>query len=134
MKTITEIRLYMENCDVITLPIESVSLLEFNGLDVLHTDVPSGTKYPDIKICFYVKYEYMSWYTDTDEDRMWYSYLFSSNRYNLVSIDFHFEDGSMDTYSLPWEDGDDDYTNHLDKLTRLPDGQVFIEILKRPIS
>ena len=76
----------------------------------------------------------MSWYTDTDEDRMWYSYLFSSNRYNLVSVDFHFEDGSMDTYSLPWEDGDDDYTNHLEKLTRLPDGQVLIEILKRPIS
>ena len=120
----------MENCDVIHLPPESVSLLEFNGLDVLHNEVPAGTEYPDIRVRFNIKYEYMTWYNGTEEDRIWYSYLFTVERYNLVSVDFHFEDGTIDEYSLPWEDGDDDYTNILETLTRLPDGQVQIEIRK----
>lgn len=130
MKKISSIWLCMENCDVIHLSTETVSLLEFNGLDVLHNEVPVGMEYPDIRVRFNIKYGYMSWYNGTEEDRIWYSYLFNVDRYNLVSIDFHYEDGTVDRYSLPWEDGNDDFTNILETLTRLPDGQVQIEIRK----
>ena len=130
MKQITEIWLCMENCDVVKLPPESVSFLEIDGVSVLLGDLPPEQKYHGIKAIFKIKYEYMGYYTGTPEDMEFYSYIFSSENLNIVSVDIHYSDGSVSEYYVPWEDGASEYENALETLTRLPDGQVMIEIKK----
>ena len=61
MKQIAEIWLCMENCDVVKLPRESVSLLEIDGVSALSGEPPQNVGYPDIKIVFRIKYEYMAY-------------------------------------------------------------------------
>ncbi|MBE7059441.1 MAG: hypothetical protein E7389_01305 [Ruminococcaceae bacterium] len=128
MKQISEIWLCMENCDVVKLPPESVSLLEIDGVSALSGDTPQNTGYPDIKVIFRIKYEYMAYFDGTAEDMEFYSYIFSTENLNIVSVDIHFSDGSVTEYRVPWEDGAFDTENALETLTRLPDGQVMIEI------
>jgi len=65
MKQISEIWLCMENCDVAKLPSESVSLLEMNGVSALSGEPPQNVEYPDIKIVFKIKYEYMAYFDGT---------------------------------------------------------------------
>ena len=130
MKQISEIWLCMENCDVAKLPSESVSLLEMNGVSALSGEPPQNVEYPDIKIVFKIKYEYMAYFDGTPEDMELYSYIFSSENLNIVSVDIHYSDGSVSEYFVPWEDGASEYENALETLTRLPDGQVMIKIKK----
>ena len=59
-----------------------------------------------------------------------YSYIFSTENLNIVSVDIHYSDSSVTEYFVPWEDGASEYENALETLTRLPDGQVMIEIKK----
>ena len=131
MKQISEIWLCRENCDVAKLPSESVSLLEIDGVSALSGEPPKNTVYPDIKVVFRIKYEYMAYFDGTVEDMEFYSYIFATENLNIVSVDIHFSDGSVMEYRVPWEDGAFDTENVLETLTRLPDGQVMIEIKKR---
>ena len=130
MKHISEIWLCMENCDVAKLPRESVSLLEIDGVSALSGDTPQNTEYPDIKVIFRIKYEYMAYFDGTAEDMEFYSYIFATENLNIVSVDIRFSDGSITEYRVPWKDGAFDTENALEKLTRLSDGQVMIEIKK----
>ena len=130
MKHISKICLCMENCDVIKLPPESVSLLEIDGVSVLSDEPPQNTECPDIKVIFRIKYEYMAYFSGTVEDMEFYSYIFSTENLNIVSVDIHFSNGSAMEYRVPWEDGAFYTENALETLTRLPDGQVMIEIKK----
>ena len=130
MKQISEIWLCMENCDIVKLPPESVSLLEIYGVSALSGDIPQNTGYPDIKVIFRIKYEYMAYFDGTAEDMEFYSYIFATENLNIVSVDIHYSDGSVSEYFVSWEDGASEYENALETLTRLPDGQVMIEIKK----
>ena len=121
----------MGNCDVAKLPSESVSLLEMNGVSALSGEPPQNVEYPDIKIVFKIKYEYMAYFDGTAEDMEFYSYIFSTENLNIVSVDIHYSDGSVTEYFVPWEDGASEYENALETLTRLPNGQVMIEITNR---
>ena len=130
MKQISKIWLCMENCDVVKLPPESVSLLEIDGVSVLSGEPPQNTGYPDIKVIFKIKYEYMAYFDGTAEDMEFYSYIFATENLNIVSVDIHYSDGSVMEYWVPWEDGAFDTENALETLIRLPNGQVMIEIKK----
>jgi len=61
-----------------------------------------------------------------------YRYLYESKRYNLARVYIHYSDGStMDFANFPWEDEDRiGISNALETLTRLPGGQILIEIHK----
>lgn len=131
MKQIKEIWLCMENCDVVMLPPESVSLLEIDGVSPLSGDLPPEREFHDIKAVFKIKYEYMAFYTGSPENMEFYSYFFSSENLNIVSVDIRFSDGSVNEYSVSWEDGASEYENAFETLTRLPDGQLMIEVKKQ---
>ena len=132
MNIIKKVILGLENTSIITLPIERVSLLELDGIDALTTPVSNFKgKSPELKIKFSVKVEDYGYYTGTKEDADFYGeFLFKIDRYNLVDITLVYLDETELEISLPWEDGRYDFENKLETLTRLPDGQVQIEIRK----
>lgn len=129
MNPIKKVILGLENTSTITIPIERVSSLELNGIDVLTTPPPDfKRKRPELKIKFTVEVEDYGYYSkDTDEDDR--KYIFEIDRYNLVDITIVYSDLEK-TVKLPWEDDDYWFHNKLENLTRLPDGQVQIEICK----
>ena len=128
MKNIQKIILGLENTATITLPIERVSLFELNGIDALTTPIPTFTrKRTEVKIRFAVRVEDFGYYSKISEEQdRWF--IFESDRYNLVDITIVYADDSEKIIKLPWEDGDYWFNNKFENLTRLPDGQVQIEI------
>ena len=131
MNSIKKVILGLENTSIITLPIERGSLLELNETDVLTIDVPDFKgKRPKLKIRFTVEVEDYGYYSkDSDEyDR---KFIFENDRYNLVDITIIYDDDSEKIVKLPWEDGTFLFNNKLETLTRLPDGQVQIEIINK---
>ena len=131
MNLIKKVILGLENTSTITLPIERVSLLELNGIDVLTNPLPDfKRKRPELKIKFTVEVEDFGYYSKTSEEQdRWF--IFESDRYNLVDITVIYADDSEKIVKLPWEDGDFWFNNKFETLTRLPDGQVQIEIRKK---
>ena len=131
MNSIKKVILGLENTSTITLPIERVSSLELNGIDALTTPPPDfKRKRPELKIKFTVEVEDFGYYSKTSEEQdRWF--IFESDRYNLVDITVIYADDSEKIVKLPWEDGDFWFNNKFETLTRLPDGQVQIEIRKK---
>ena len=131
MNPIKKVVLGLENTSTITLPIERVFLLELNGADVLTTPLPDfKRKRPELKIRFSIQVEDFGYYSKISEEQdRWF--IFESDRYNLVDITIVYADDSEKIVKLPWEDGDYWFNNKFETLTRLPDGQVQIEIGKK---
>lgn len=131
MNSIKKVILGLENTSTITLPIERVFLLELNGIDALASPIPDfKRKRPELKIKFTVEIEDFGYYSKTSEEQdRWF--IFESDRYNLVDITVIYADDSEKIVKLPWEDGDYWFNNKFETLTRLPDGQVQIEICKK---
>lgn len=131
MNSIKKVILGLENTSTITLPIERVFLLELNGIDALASPIPDlKRKRPELKIKFTVEVEDFGYYSKISEEQdRWF--IFESDRYNLVDITIVYADDSEKIVKLPWEDGDYWFNNKFETLTRLPDGQVQIEIRKK---
>jgi len=129
MNSIKKVILGLENTSTITLPIERVSLLELNGINVLTVSLPDfKRKRPELKIRFTVKVEDFGYYSKiTEEQDRWF--IFESDRYNLVDITIVYSN-SEKLVKLPWKDDDYWFHNKFETLTRLPDGQTQIEIRK----
>ncbi len=130
MNPIKKVILGLENTSTITVPTKRVSLLELNGIDALTMPVPDfKRKMPELKIRFTVELEDYGYYSkDNNEyDRR---FIFESDRYNLVDITLVYADDSEKKVSLPREDGSFWFNNKLKTLTRLPDGQIQLEIRK----
>ena len=65
MNSIKKVILGLENTSTITLPIERVSLLELNGIDVLTNPLPDfKRKRPELKIKFTVEVEDFGYYSE----------------------------------------------------------------------
>ena len=129
MNSIKRVILGLENTSTITLPIERVSLLELNGIDVLTNPLPDfKRKRPELKIKFTVEVNDFGYYSKISEEQdRWF--VLESDRYNLVDITVVYND-SEKLVKLPWKDDDYWFNNKFETLTRLPDGQTQIEICK----
>ena len=129
MNSIKKVILGLENTSTITLPIERVSLLELNGIDVLTNPLPDfKRKRPELKIKFTVEVNDFGYYSKISEEQdRWF--VLESDRYNLVDITVVYND-SEKLVKLPWKDDDYWFNNKCETLTRLPDGQTQIEICK----
>ena len=129
MNSIKKVILGLENTSTITLPIERVSLLELNGIDVLTNPLPDfKRKRPELKIKFTVEVKDFGYYSKISEEQdRWF--VLESDRYNLVDITIVYND-SEKLVKLPWKDDDYWFNNKFETLTRLPDGQTQIEICK----
>jgi len=131
MNSIKKVILGLENTSTITLPIERVSLLELNGIDVLTNPLPEfKRKRPELKIKFTVEVEDFGYYSKISEEQdRWF--IYESDRYNLVDITIVYADDSEKIVKLPWSDDDYWFHNKFETLTRLPDGQVQIDVRKQ---
>lgn len=131
MNPIKKVILGLENTSTITLPIERVSLLELNGIDVLTNPMPDfKRKRPELKIKFTVEVKDFGYYSKISEEQdRWF--IYESDRYNLVDITIVYADDSEKIVKLPWSDDDYWFQNKFETLTRLPDGQVQIDVRKQ---
>lgn len=131
MNSIKKVILGLENTSTITLPIERVSLLELNGIDVLTNPLPDfKRKRPELKIKFTVEVKDFGYYSKISEEQdRWF--IYESDRYNLVDITIVYADDSEKIVKLPWSDDDYWFQNKFETLTRLPDGQVQIDVRKQ---
>lgn len=127
---IKKIELLLSNTDCMELITDKISLFEINGINVLKEQVPESIS--DLKIRFKHDFKNMAYHKSLGWGAEDYRYLYESKRYNLARIYIHYYDGStMDFANFPWEDADRiGISNALETLTRLPDGQVQIEIRK----
>ena len=112
------------------LTTDNISLFEINGINVLQENLPENIF--SLKICFKLDYKNMAYHKKLGWPQEDYRYLYESKRYNLARVYIHYSDGStMDFANFPWEEEDRiGISNALETLTRLPDGQVQIEIRK----
>ena len=113
------------------LTTDKISLFEINGINVLQENVPKNIF--SLKICFKLDYKNMAYHEKLGWPQEEYRYLYESKKYNLARIYIHYSDGTTtDFANFPWEDEDRiGISNALETLTRLPDGQIQIEISKR---
>lgn len=127
---IKKIELLLSNTDCMELTTDNISLFEINGINVLKEQIPESIS--DLKIRFKLDFKNMAYHKSLGWGAEDYRYLYESKRYNLARIYIHYYDGStMDFANFPWEDEDRiGVSNALETLTRLPDGQVQIEIRK----
>ena len=125
---IKKIELLLSNTDCMELTTDKISLFEINGINVLKEQVPESIS--DLKIRFKLDFKNMAYYKKLISEAEDYRYLYESERYNLARIYIHYSDGSIKDFShFPWQDCDRiGVSNALETLTRLPDGQVQIEI------
>ena len=128
---IKKIELLLSNTDCMELTTDKISLFEINGINVLKEQSPESIS--DLKIRFKLDFKYMAYHKSLGWGAEDYRYLYESKRYNLARVYIHYSDGStMDFANFPWEDEDRiGVSNALETLTRLPDGQIQIEISKR---
>ena len=127
---IKKIELLLSNTDCMELITDKISLFEINGINVLKEQVPESIS--DLKIRFKLDFKNMAYHKSLGWGAEDYRYLYESKRYNLARVYIHYSEGStMDFANFPWEDEDRiGISNALETLTRLPDGQVQIEIRK----
>ena len=127
---IKKIELLLSNTDCMELTTDKISLFEINGINVLKEQSPESIS--DLKIRFKLDFKNMAYHKSLGWGAEDYRYLYESKRYNLACVYIHYSDGStMDFANFPWEDEDRiGISNALETLTRLPDGQVQIEIRK----
>ena len=127
---IKKIELLLSNTDCMELTTDKISLFEINGINVLKEQIPESIS--DLKIRFKLDFKNMAYHKSLGWGAEDYRYLYESKRYNLARIYIHYSDGStIDFANFPWEDEDrTGVSNALEALTRLPDGQVQIEIRK----
>ena len=123
-----KIELLFANTDCMELSKDEISLFEINGNNVLKEEIPK--RISSLKICFKLDYKNMAYHKKLGWGAEDYKYLYESERYNLARIYIHYSDGSIKDFShFPWQDCDRiGVSNALETLTRLPDGQVQIEI------
>ena len=127
---IKKIELLLSNTDCMELTTDKISLFEINGINVLKEQSPESIS--DLKIRFKLDFLNMAYHKSLGWGAEDYRFLYESKRYNLARVYIHYSDGStMDFANFPWEDEDRiGVSNALETLTRLPDGQVQIEIRK----
>ena len=127
---IKKIELLLSNTDCMELTTDKISLFEINGINVLKEQSPESIS--DLKIRFKLDFKNMAYHKSLGWGAEDYRFLYESKRYNLARVYIHYSDGStMDFANFPWEDEDRiGISNALETLTRLPDGQVQIEIRK----
>ena len=125
---IKKIELLLSNTDCMELTTDKISLFEINGINVLQEQIPESIS--NLKIRFKLDFKNMAYHKKFGWGAEDYRYLYESKRYNLARIYIYYSDGStMDFANFPWEDEDRiGISNALETLTRLPDGQVQIEI------
>ena len=123
-----KIELLFANTDCMELSKDEISLFEINGISVLNGNIPKNIF--SLKIRFKLDFKNMAYYKKLISEAEDYRYLYESERYNLARIYIHYSDGSIKDFShFPWQDCDRiGVSNALETLTRLPDGQVQIEI------
>lgn len=128
---IKKIELLLSNTDCMELTTDKISLFEINGINVLQENVPENIF--SLKICFKLDYKNMAYHKKLGWPQEEYRYLYESKKYNLARIYIHYSDGTTtDFANFPWEDEDRiGISNALETLTRLPDGQVQIEVHKK---
>ena len=125
---VKKVELLLSNTDCMELTKDKISLFEINGNTVLKEEIPK--RISSLKICFKLDYKNMAYHKKLGWGAEDYRYLYESERYNIARIYIHYSDGSTKDFShFPWKNNDRiGVSNALETITRLPDGQVQIEI------
>ncbi len=133
MKKLTKVLLELENTDVLTVPIEKISILKINNEDFSSVELDNIEK-PDFEICFSWELEQSGYFNrdaeDIEEEKAYWLPFFQLDNFNVVDVELIYDDNSKIKFDIPYEDTGDFTPNIFETVTHPTEQEIHIVIKK----